>query len=280
MFIYYFGGNIDEVTGEIGENEIVIHYDEKDLVAKYDKIQDLVNGNNNVSETNYFKMKPSKMKTIKLQYKSNIISSFKCDELLQQFHRYDESKMVRRAGSVTSICRSWGSTRKASLKSIYNFMRYKFTREIEDKHGDKVWKEEFPVNETHFEKVGENQELEFQVEAGTGSEYFKTMYVTYEFDDSVTAGIKSQNGDYKEFECDEDFGNRTRKANSTCVDQSEKYESDGELTVYVKGTSFKLSLYDFHALELMGEMYEKLIHCAVSMKWYLKILFYFTIELG
>lgn len=36
----------------------------------------------------------------------------KCDELLQQFHRYDENLSVQgkwAGGSVTGVCRGWGT---------------------------------------------------------------------------------------------------------------------------------------------------------------------------
>ena len=50
-------------------------------------------------------------------------SSNECDDLLQEFHRFDEDIGVVgkwQGGSVTGVCRGWGSTKYLSLESIYN----------------------------------------------------------------------------------------------------------------------------------------------------------------
>ena len=45
-----------------------------------------------------------------------------CDSLLQEFHRFDEEISVNgkwQGGTVTGVCRGWGTTRYISLESIY-----------------------------------------------------------------------------------------------------------------------------------------------------------------
>lgn len=45
-----------------------------------------------------------------------------CDRLLQEFHRFDEDLSANgkwQGGSVTGICRGWGTNKFASLESIY-----------------------------------------------------------------------------------------------------------------------------------------------------------------
>lgn len=185
---------------------------------------------------------------------------------------------------MTSICRGWGNTRKASLKAIYNFMRYKFTREVKDPDDpDKmIWKEVFPVTIP--------KRMEFKVEPGTGSDYFKVMYVTHE--DAVTGTYENEDGittnneagvmlEKKEnwfafFSCEIGYGEASYSVvNSTCVDQGNalkiddgtieyRYLNDGKLDINTED-SFEVSLYDFHALEMVGNMYDTFLGCAVRI---------------
>ena len=49
-----------------------------------------------------------------------------CDQLLQEFHRFDEELSVKgkwQGGSVTGVCRGWGTSRFMSLEAIY-YIRY------------------------------------------------------------------------------------------------------------------------------------------------------------
>ena len=46
----------------------------------------------------------------------------KCDELLQQFHRFDEGIGIDgkwAGGSVTGVCRGWGSTKVRTKSCLY-----------------------------------------------------------------------------------------------------------------------------------------------------------------
>ena len=42
LFIYFFGDNIEEAKGIIEEDEDVTFFDEKDILQKYNTIQELV----------------------------------------------------------------------------------------------------------------------------------------------------------------------------------------------------------------------------------------------
>lgn len=47
----------------------------------------------------------------------------KCDELLQQFHRYDENLSVQgkwAGGSVTGVCRGWGTPKVSRRFDVYD----------------------------------------------------------------------------------------------------------------------------------------------------------------
>jgi hypothetical protein len=43
LFIYYFGDNLDEETGQFEENVEVRYFNEKDIKQKYSSIQNYVN---------------------------------------------------------------------------------------------------------------------------------------------------------------------------------------------------------------------------------------------
>lgn len=206
---------------------------------------------------------------------------------------------------MTSICHGWGTTRKASLRAIYDFMRYKFTREVEDPDDSykKIWQEVFPV------KIWGGEKIKFKVESGTGSSYFKVMYVTHEdavytnpnWDRDNTAGVSlSDDGSEKNidnipFDCDTNIGNASYYySNTTCVDINKLeykiyyenktgtpcnnaifpgllscdtdvlYVNDGKLDIYTDD-DFEVSLYDFHAFEMVGKMYDKFLGCAVRI---------------
>lgn len=43
LFVYYFGDNLDDNTGEIRSDGSVKYADERDIVTKYNRIKDILN---------------------------------------------------------------------------------------------------------------------------------------------------------------------------------------------------------------------------------------------
>lgn len=181
---------------------------------------------------------------------------------------------------MTSICRGWGTTRKGSLKGVYDFLRFRFTQEVKDEDTDEVeWKEVFPqLLEKESDYKGYS--FEFKVEAGTGSELFKPMFVFHDaVEDEADAGIRKEDdekGSYVSIRCSDKYGQGSYyKANSICADLKsydwsqywgtwKRYENDGRLHVYVGENAVSITIYDFQAFKIVGQMYDKLIGCAVS----------------
>ena len=53
----------------------------------------------------------------------DIDTNCECDKLLQEFHRFDEDLSVKgkwQGGSVTGVCRGWGTSKFMSLEAIYH----------------------------------------------------------------------------------------------------------------------------------------------------------------
>jgi hypothetical protein len=112
LLTYYYGDDMSEQgefdkkeEGERGETtgENVKYFDEEFILDKFDRIQGVAD-EILADVLNYSAMNDS------------------CDSLLDEFHRYDETKPKWVGGSVTSICRSWGTTKKANLQSVYDFI--------------------------------------------------------------------------------------------------------------------------------------------------------------
>ena len=200
-----------------------------------------------------------------------------CDDLIKQFHRFDESKNKWTGGSVTSICRGWGTTKKASLKAIYDFVRHKFVRPqwngeerfpvtfYNEQDDDDFFTGSFGSSGTRYRSFVEKM----NVLSGTGADYFEAMYVTHGNPGVVVgASVPSDNigsSSFYQFQCDTNVGSATYKeANKICVDR--KRRNDGEITIKSGNSKddWSFSMYDFGAFEIVGEMYDDLIECAVS----------------
>lgn len=182
------------------------------------------------------------------------------------------------------------------MKGVYDFIRFRFTQEVEDKDTKKkVWKEVFPqaITATH----GRGYAFEFKVEAGTGSELFQPMFVFHDavFDNPLTsqkearAGITNDEDDSKlgPLACSNDYGKGSYNlADSICADLSNilwgdtkwrSFENDGKLAVYAD-SPVRITIYDFQAMRIVGQMYDKLIGCAVSRR--ISFIFFISISLN
>mmetsp|Transcript_7547 Transcript_7547/g.9862 ORF Transcript_7547/g.9862 Transcript_7547/m.9862 type:complete len:849 (+) Transcript_7547:78-2624(+) len=99
MFVFFFGDDINFDSGEIDSR--IDTNDESRLKEKLTLIKD-------------------KSRFI-LENPGNLTDG-ECDQLLQEFHRFDEDIGVKgkwQGGTVTGICRGWGTTKYISLESIY-----------------------------------------------------------------------------------------------------------------------------------------------------------------
>jgi hypothetical protein len=98
---------------------------------------------------------------------------------------------------------------------------------------------------------------------GNGADYFEAMYVTHG-DRGHSIGTKA-NDEFTPFQCDPNVGSATYKEENTiCVDR--KRRNDGVLQIIstYDTDDWTFSMYDFGAFEIVGEMYDDLIECAVS----------------
>ena len=200
------------------------------------------------------------------------MSTIQCDNLIQQFHRFDESKNKWKGGSVTSICRGWGSTKKASLQSMYEFVRHKFF--LPEWDGE----EKFPVTLYHSQATDDDLfggsttyasfRKIFSVENGSGSVFFRAMYVTHgNVAINVGSSVPSQNvgTSFYPFQCDTNAGTGSyTAANSICLDNLERSEGSFTISSGNAKDDWEFSMYDFNAFKLVGTMYDDLIRCAVS----------------
>eukprot|EP00581_Thalassiosira_minuscula_P005786 CAMPEP_0183744146 /NCGR_PEP_ID=MMETSP0737-20130205/65580_1 /TAXON_ID=385413 /ORGANISM="Thalassiosira miniscula, Strain CCMP1093" /LENGTH=2327 /DNA_ID=CAMNT_0025979781 /DNA_START=237 /DNA_END=7220 /DNA_ORIENTATION=- len=116
MFVYFFGDDIAFDNG--GVDDKITVYDEDDLQLKLEEVLHLSSRNNGI-------LKEYNEISGELTGDHSILDPVngKCDKLLQQFHRVDESLGINgkwTGGSVTSVCRGWGSSKFFSLGSIYD----------------------------------------------------------------------------------------------------------------------------------------------------------------
>ncbi|KAL3786294.1 hypothetical protein ACHAW5_001907 [Stephanodiscus triporus] len=109
MFVFFFGDDINFDTGIVSEDEKITAYDEIKLVDKLTIITSLsgeILNNINIS---------------------NVIGpGDKCDQLLQQFHRFDEGLSLAgkwAGGSVTGVCRGWGTSKFMTLQAMYQITK-------------------------------------------------------------------------------------------------------------------------------------------------------------
>lgn len=106
LFIYYFQDDIDFDTGEF-KDEYDISFDEIDVSGRLRQIK-------RISHEIIDKWKSSYLE-----------EDHKCDTLLQKFHRFsDEIGVVGKwqGGSVTSVCRAWGTSKYVKLEQIWTFI--------------------------------------------------------------------------------------------------------------------------------------------------------------
>ncbi|KAL3784268.1 hypothetical protein ACHAW5_005992, partial [Stephanodiscus triporus] len=111
MFVFFFGDDIDFDTGYIDKDEKITAYDEIELIDKLTSITSL-SGEilNNITDG----------------IDSFVRSGDKCDQLLQKFHRFDEGLSLAgkwQGGTVTGVCRGWGSSKFLSLQAMYQITK-------------------------------------------------------------------------------------------------------------------------------------------------------------
>ena len=61
-----------------------------------------------------------------------------CDQLLQQFHRFDEELSIQgkwQGGSVTGVCRGWGTNK---VRSIVHYNLYRYGRSLNNVHSCRI----------------------------------------------------------------------------------------------------------------------------------------------
>jgi hypothetical protein len=106
LFIYYFQDDIDFNTGEF-EEEHDISFDEIHVRERLEQIKILT-------------------KDIREEWRDSYLDvGGKCDTLLQKFHRFnDEIGVIGKwqGGSVTSVCRAWGTSKYVKLEQIWTFI--------------------------------------------------------------------------------------------------------------------------------------------------------------
>ncbi|KAL3773551.1 hypothetical protein ACHAW5_006449 [Stephanodiscus triporus] len=103
MFVFFFGDDINFDTGIVSEDEKITAYDEIKLVDKL---------------TNITSLSGEILNNITGNISNFIGPGDKCDQLLQQFHRFDEGLSLAgkwAGGSVTGVCRGWGTSKVRTL---------------------------------------------------------------------------------------------------------------------------------------------------------------------
>ncbi|KAL3768372.1 hypothetical protein ACHAW5_005210 [Stephanodiscus triporus] len=111
MFVFFFGDDIDFGTGIVSKEEAITAYDEIELVDKL---------------TNITSLSGEILNNITDGIDSFIQIGNKCDQLLQQFHRFDEGLSLAgkwAGGTVTGVCRGWGTSKFLSLQSIHQIIK-------------------------------------------------------------------------------------------------------------------------------------------------------------
>ena len=98
LFIFMFGDDIDFDTGKMDDN-ISILGNASSIIDKFNNIQNLLHDNI-----------------------IDISDGGRCDQVLQEFFRFDEEIGTVgkwQGGSVTSVCRGWGTTKFLTFESIF-----------------------------------------------------------------------------------------------------------------------------------------------------------------
>ena len=129
MFVYFFGDDIDFDTGLVGEDEKISVYDEIELAEKVRIVMlNTICFNANaclpsLKILNDFNARTQRENIIKLSgdifaaplnITNFIVQGQECDQLLQEFHRFDEELSVKgkwQGGTVTGVCRGWGTSK-------------------------------------------------------------------------------------------------------------------------------------------------------------------------
>jgi hypothetical protein len=103
LFVYMHGDDIDFATGTVDKR--IRGFDEINMRDKLHRIKGL---------------------SADLLNPTTVYEELECDELLQQFHRFDEGLGtfggIWQGGSVTSVCRGQGTSKFLSLQSIAQIM--------------------------------------------------------------------------------------------------------------------------------------------------------------
>ena len=80
---------------------------------------------------------------------------------------------------------------------------------------------------------------------------------------------------YIDIECSKYYGKGSYiLADSICADLQDysypyhlkRYANDGELTIYTDSPAVRITIYNFQAMRIVGQMYNKLIGCVVSRR--------------
>jgi len=107
LFVFMYGDDIDFATGNFDKN--IKNFDERQLVEQLSKIKSLVG---EIKSGTVGGDVPDEF----------LLEGGKCDDLLSEFHRFDEEIGVDgkwAGGSVTAVCRGWGTTKYVSLESMF-----------------------------------------------------------------------------------------------------------------------------------------------------------------
>lgn len=172
-------------------------------------------------------------------------------------------------GSVTSICRSWGTTKNVSLKSIYNFLRYRF---MYNDFLDQTWKEpKGPFFEIVLGVPPLNQH-NFMIESGgINSDYYEIFIVSNEgLNSEGKVEIKTKDGDFEVIDCDSG-GISNSGSKPGCVygfDPKDYGFDEGKFSIRLNDAGYlKYAIYDYRALRAIGMMYDEVLACAVSREY-------------
>jgi hypothetical protein len=148
LFVYLFGDDINFETGEL-ETELDLNEEiNEDIEVKLEFIQD----------------KSTEILGGSMSEDSDLLEKGgACDQLLQQFHRFDEEigESGRwQGGTVVSVCRGRGTTKFLSLESMYDIAK-------------KIWKEEKAID------LVTNQIITFFRDCAVSSLYFDCISGKY-----------------------------------------------------------------------------------------------------
>jgi hypothetical protein len=110
LLVYMFTDDIDLDSGKVDDD--IKLFDGNDISTKLNNILGL-------STALKTKIENGGLSDI------DILEDGICDDLLQEFHRFDESigsVGKWQGGTVTSVCRGWGTSKFLSLESIFNIL--------------------------------------------------------------------------------------------------------------------------------------------------------------